>query len=131
MYLDKELKKMVKVQENAYDPEVFFKTVDGVLKSMEELKPVYKILDYGLCSMRGIMLTKEQLEDWELRAYPNIGGSEGIYMDVLLCNHQNGSRLRLACYKTLEEDLSATMAMGTLAGAWTHVGALYQFINAE
>ena len=67
MYLDKELKKMVKVQENAYDPEVFFKTVDGVLKSMEELKSVYKILDYGLCSMRGIMLTKEQLEDWKRR----------------------------------------------------------------
>ncbi len=131
MYLDRDLIKMVKVQGNAKDPEVFFKTVDGVLKSREELKPVYKILDYGLCSRRGIMLTKEELEDWELRAYPNIGGSEGIYMDVLLCNHQNGSRIRLACYKTLEENLSATMAMGTLAGAWTHVGALYQFVNAE
>lgn len=131
MYLDGDLMKMVKVQENAHDPEVFFKTVDGVLRSMEDLKQVYGILDYGLCSMRGIMLTKEELEDWELRAYPNIGGSEGIYMDVLLCNHQTGSHLRLACYKTLEADLSATMAMGVLAGAWTHVGALYQMVNAE
>ena len=131
MYFDRELMRVVKVQGNAKDPEVFCKTVDEVLKSIEELKQVYKILDYGLCSMRGEMLTKEQLEDWELCAYPNIGGSEGIYMDVLLCNQQTGSHLRLACYKTLEADLSATMAMGTLAGAWTHVGALYRTVNAE
>lgn len=127
MRTDKKLYPLLKVvEEEKYHTDVIFQTIDECLRKQEILNDVYEILDYGKASFRVTELEPEK--DYELHCQVNIGGSEGIYMDVYLMG-PSCERISIATYKTLEDDLEASVRMGKLAGAFEFLYNLYYCIN--
>ncbi len=127
MRADKELYPLLKAWDNEkYNTEVIFQTIDGCMKELESLKDVYGILDYGNPYFQSTVLDRDA--EYTLCSHVNIGGSEGIYMDVYLTD-VNKNLIRLGTYKTLEDDLNASILMGKLAGAFEFLFELYYMVN--
>ena len=107
------------------------------LPETEFLKEDLEILDYWLVEdydKAEIVEHKKQDYFMDLRAIVNTGGSEGIYVDVILRRGYYNDRgkietIPLMTLKTLREDLEAYGIMGRIAGAITAIGEVYLFIN--
>lgn len=95
---------------------------------MLKLGEVFEMLKEHLISMDMLpdecFLMDEWNEDWELPDYdyavcvPNFGGSEGIYLDILLVyrdEQERMCRLDFATGKTLEEGADAFLKMARIA----------------
>lgn len=127
MRIDKNLYPLLKVAtEDKYHTERIFHTIDACMKEMEGLKDVYEILDYGIPYFADTVLAPET--DYTLRSQVNVGGSEGIYVDVCL-SAPNGVCILVGTYKTLEDDINASLLMGKIAGAFCFLYELYYMIN--
>lgn len=127
MKVDKNLYALLKVETgDKYHTERIFHTIDACMKEMEGLKDSYEILDYGISHFTNTELESDK--DYTLISQVNVGGSEGIYVDVYLI----GSRSEKICvgtYKTLEDDINASLLMGKIAGAFVFLYELYYMTN--
>lgn len=115
----------VKNEKQVITNTVMFDTVWSVIEKIDELKEVIDILDYHIAEKYAVTYV---MNDMEVVALVNTGGSEGIYIDVYLTHHERvGEKIKLGTIKTLREDLEAYMLMGKLAGALTIVSE--NFLN--
>lgn len=106
-----------------------FNSVWEVVQEIEELKECVSILDYALGERR----YQHNLDcDYEkVVAVVSTGGSEGIYIDFYLIHYENNTKMNLGTFKTLNEDMSAYMLMGKLAGALTIIAENYMWLNSK
>lgn len=112
-------------------PGQLFQTIIELMQQDGHFDEASYILDYvSPESMDRQTLCNYQ---FDIIAYPNKGGSEGVYVDVILNGIMDGSgknkRLQIGVLKTLKEGLGAYTIMGKLAGAFVFYAD--RFINTN
>lgn len=123
----KELYPMLKVTgDKKYETEIIFQTIDACMREMEGLRDVYEILDYGISNFHNQMLRPDV--EYQIHTQVNIGGSEGIYTDIWLTD-ETGNRVVIGTYKTLEDDVNASILMGKISGAYAFLFEIYYMAN--
>ena len=111
--------------------------IKEVLYSLDWLGNDLQILDYVLAAERDCQeLTEVEGVDCfvDIQAIVNTGGSEGIYIDVVLRRkYLRDSRamdlIPVMTLKTLDESLEAYASMGKLSGVITALGEWFVYAN--
>ena len=106
--------------------ETLFKKVTSIMDKDPEIAEQMSRLDYILYKedSRNVNLTDEMYTV----AYPD-DGSEGCYLNLMLCSNEENRKVRVATFKTLDEGLGAWRNMGTLAGELSYLANCYISIN--
>jgi hypothetical protein len=109
-----------------------------LLDEMPEYERISKILDYRLPAHSDAVTLNNY--EFDFIAYPNFGGSEGIYVNCFIVGQfTDGSRfddgkthrLSMGTFKTLETSLESMKLMGELSGLFVYVASHYVNNNLE
>lgn len=103
-----------------------FTKIFAVMTDMPELKEARQVLDYAIGTRQD-----HPCSIWVsggLKTVISAGASEGIYIDLAL-EDEAGRELDFGTMKTLREDLTGYIVMGTLAGAFTGLYELWREAN--
>ena len=117
-------------KETRYTPTSLMQAIHDALVADGCYGDAERIMDYFLPSSN---FERRQFTSYEfdIIAYPNFGGSEGIYVTVIAHGHTDSTgkvnRWDIGTYKTLRTDLEAMQIMGKLAGSIVYHA--YQFVN--
>lgn len=112
-----------------------FKKVDEYLRTIEGLAEAFSHLEYALGERHDnsfSVLVSSGKEIYEAQAIVNAGGSEGIYIDCYIYAENIeavNEKYHIGTYKTLNEDMTAYIEMGMIAGAFTNAGNIYLSLN--
>ncbi len=113
--------------------ETLFNKVNACLGAFTELHDALAHLDYALCADSWNPKILIGNDSFRVLSRTAAGGSEGVYSDIYLETKEG--RIRLACYKTLDEpyiDGSTVYArMGQIAGVFSALAEYYIEENFE
>lgn len=90
-----------------------------------EYQEISEMLDYSLPHDETWQVLYEDM----VEAIVNTGSSEGIYIDVYLC--QKEKHRKVMVFKTLDDSMDAYIKMGMLSGILTAAIENYQYQNEE